>query len=100
MPKIIFRKNEQDSTVDAEVGDTLLEVAKKNDIDLFGGCDGAGLCGTCNVAIDESFLSKLEPPCGNELDLLDIVSCGRDNIRLACQVIVTENMDGMIVNIP
>lgn len=100
MPKIIFQFDNTKTEVNAIVGDTLLETAKKNGIKLFGGCDGAGVCGTCHVFIDPDYLPKLNEAAFDEQDLLDVLSNGKTNSRLACQIVVTEQLDGMKVVIP
>jgi len=100
MPKIIFKSEDKEIVVDAVVGETLLETANKADVPLFGGCGGAGVCGTCHVFIDQAFLKKLNKPTLEELDLIDVLPNGNSNSRLACQVVVTEELDGMTVTIP
>ena len=100
MPKIIFKTENSEITVDAVVGETLLEAASRADVPLFGGCGGAGVCGTCHVFIDSEFIKKLKEPNLEELDLLDVIPTVNANSRLACQVTVTEDLDGMIVTIP
>ena len=100
MPKITFRSNNFETTVNAVVGDTLLETANKNNIELFGGCGGAGVCGTCHVFIDSEHFDKLNEKSEDEEDLLDVLPNGRVSSRLACQVVVSEDLDGMIVTIP
>lgn len=100
MPKIIFKSEDKEIVVDAVVGETLLETANKADVPLFGGCGGAGVCGTCHVFIDQAFLKKLNKSTLEELDLIDVLPNGNSNSRLACQVVVTEELDGMTVTIP
>jgi 2Fe-2S ferredoxin len=100
MPTIIFKTRAGEVRADALVGDTLLDVAHKNEISLFGGCSGAGACGTCHVFISAEFLPKLNEPSAHESDLLEVLPATKSNSRLACQVIVTEEMDGMTVILP
>lgn len=100
MAKIIFNIEGEDTIVDAVDGDTLLEVAKKNKVKLFGGCDGAGVCGTCHVFIDPDYLEKINEATFDEQDILEILPNGKTNSRLACQIVVTEHLDGMTVIIP
>lgn len=78
---------------------SLLEVAKNNNIDIIGACDGACACGTCHVKIDKEHLSKIEKPSENEENVLDIVFNVEDNSRLACQVKVCKELDGAIITI-
>ena len=100
MAKIIFRTNGKDIAVDAKNGDTLLEVANNSGIELFGGCGGAGICGSCHVYIDSEYLKKLNDASFEEQDLLEALPQGKINSRLACQVVVSDKLDGMIVEIP
>ncbi|MDR1475871.1 MAG: 2Fe-2S iron-sulfur cluster binding domain-containing protein [Holosporales bacterium] len=100
MPKIIFKNHAGDKVVEAISGDTLLEVSNKNDIGLFGGCSGSGVCGTCHVFIGAAFVDKLPKPTDQETDALETVTACKENSRLACQVIVTDDMDGMTVVAP
>ncbi len=99
MPKITFIVDNKEYCVDAVVGDTLLVTAKKNNVPLFGGCDGACVCGTCHVLIDENHISKAGEIEYAEDDLLDCLPKREENSRLACQVIVTEDMDNAIVTV-
>jgi 2Fe-2S ferredoxin len=100
MAKIIFRTNAGDTTVEAKNGETLLEVAERSGVSLFGGCGGAGVCGSCHVFIDLAFVDKLTAPTNEEQDLLDVLPNGQVNSRLACQVRVSDELDEMVVNIP
>ena len=101
MAKITFiQADGEKKIVEAENGKTLLEVAKENDIALMGACDGACACGTCHVYIDEQTLSKIEKPKEDEENVLDIVFNVQQNSRLACQVVVSDEMDGAIITIP
>lgn len=100
MPKIIFKSENKEIVVDAVVGETLLETANKADVPLFGGCGGAGVCGTCHVFIDQEYLKKLNEPALEELDLIEVLPNGNSNSRLACQIVITEELDGMTVTIP
>ena len=101
MPKITFiQKDNSEIEVKAEIGKTLLDIIKENNINLIGACDGACACGTCHVLIDEETLSKIEPAKEDEENILDIVFGIQHNSRLACQVIITEQMEDAIITIP
>lgn len=101
MPKITFiQKDNSEIEVEAEIGKTLLDIIKENNINLIGACDGACACGTCHVLIDEETLSKIEPAKEDEENILDIVFGIQHNSRLACQVIITEQMENAIITIP
>lgn len=101
MPKITFiQRDGKRIEVDAKVGQTLLEVAEQNNIELVGACGGSCACGSCHVYIDEETLKKIEPPKEDEENVLDVVFNIQPNSRLACQVVVSEEMDGAIITIP
>ncbi len=100
MPKIIFKTEDQEIAVEANVGETLLMAAERAETPLFGGCGGAGVCGTCHVFIEPSYLKKLNEASLDELDLIEVLPNGKMNSRLACQIIINEDLDGMIVTIP
>ena len=101
MPKITFiQKDGSKIEVNAEVGKTLLEVAEQNNIELIGACGGSCACGSCHVYIDEETLKKIEPAKEDEENVLDVVFNIQPNSRLACQVVVSEEMDGAIITIP
>lgn len=100
MAKITFRVNGTDTVVDAQDGETLLETATRAGVELFGGCGGAGVCGSCHVYISSEHLSALNEATFEEQDLLEALPNGKINSRLACQVVVSDKLDGMVVDIP
>ena len=59
MVKMTFIKDQQRIEVNAKIGQTLLEVARENNVDLIGACDGNCACGSCHVYIDENTLKKI-----------------------------------------
>ncbi len=83
--------------VDAEVGDTLLEVARKNKIPMRAICGGWARCATCHVELDAQCCKRLPAAAEDELDMLDKAHGVTQNSRLGCQVRVAEWMDGQEV---
>ena len=100
MAQVIFRSINGDKIVEAQSGKTLLEVAEEADVGLFGGCGGAGVCGSCHVYIDPKYMREIKEASFEEQDLLEAVPNVKVNSRLACQVIISDKLDGMIVEIP
>ncbi|MDR0640225.1 MAG: 2Fe-2S iron-sulfur cluster binding domain-containing protein [Holosporales bacterium] len=100
MVRIIFKTSAGESEIEANVGETILGAANRCGVKLFGGCSGAGVCGTCHVLIDPSFLDKAGEPSDHEADLVGVLPKSAPNSRLACQVVITEALDGMTVTIP
>jgi ferredoxin len=100
MPKIIFKRGTDTAEIDATNGETLLEAANRNGVKIFGGCGGAGVCGTCHVIIDSAHADKLEPASDSEADVLDVLPNSGPSSRLACQVVVSDELDGVVITIP
>ncbi|XP_028417271.1 uncharacterized protein LOC114541667 [Dendronephthya gigantea] len=72
---ITFHDRDGDKkTVSAKYGDSLLDVAKNNDIDLEGACEGTLSCSTCHLIFDPDEFAKLDlpEPDDEELDMLDL----------------------------
>lgn len=72
--------------VRAPVGDSMLEVAHANGIDIEGACGGEAACSTCHVYVQPEYASKLPATSDEEEDMLDITPGRKDNSRLGCQV--------------
>jgi ferredoxin, 2Fe-2S len=86
--------------VDAPLGLSVLEIAHKNKIDLEGACEGSLACSTCHVIVEENFFDQLEEASEDEEDMLDLAFGLTHTSRLGCQIIITEEMDGLTVKLP
>ncbi|MBN8965103.1 MAG: 2Fe-2S iron-sulfur cluster binding domain-containing protein [Rhizobiales bacterium] len=102
MPKITYIDTEGTArTIEAENGATVMETAVNNDIPgILATCGGSCSCATCHVYIDEDWASKLPQPALEEMDMLDTAHDLKDTSRLSCQIVVTEELDGLIVTTP
>ena len=101
MPKMIFKDKEGAETeVEAPIGLSVLEIAHKNGIDLEGSCEGSLACSTCHVIVDEEYFDKLVEPSEDEEDMLDIAFGLTSTSRLGCQIIISEELDGLVVSLP
>lgn len=99
--KVIFIINDtEEKMVDAQIGLSLLEVAHHNKIDLEGACEGSLACSTCHVIVDSGWYKKLPLPVEEEEDMLDLAFGLTNTSRLGCQIIITEELDGLIVKLP
>lgn len=88
-------------TVDAKVGETLLQTAHRHDIDLEGACEGVCACSTCHVVFeDDEIFDSLPEASEDEEDMLDMAFALTATSRLGCQVKVREDMNDMVVRIP
>ena len=87
--------------VAAPEGLSVLEIARRNGIDqLEGACEGSMACSTCHVIVDPAWLDRLEPVSEEEEDMLDLAVGLTQTSRLGCQIIMTEGIDGLVVNLP
>lgn len=101
MPKVTFIDRDGNRIeVDAPVGLSLLEIARKHDIDVEGACEGSLACSTCHVIVDAEDFERLEEPTEDEEDMLDLAFGLTRTSRLGCQIIVTEELDGLTVSLP
>ena len=101
MPRLVFI--EPDGTrkdVDAPLGLSVLEIAHRNDIDIEGACEGSLACSTCHVIVDPNWFNRLEEPSEDEEDMLDLAFGLTPTSRLGCQIIITEELDGLTVTLP
>jgi ferredoxin, 2Fe-2S len=101
MPSIHFIKpNGEKITVDAPLGLSVLEIAHQNSIDLEGACEGSLACSTCHVVVDEAWFEVLPTATEDEEDMLDLAFGLTMTSRLGCQIIITEELDGLILKLP
>ena len=101
MPRMIFV--ERDGTrreVDAPLGRSVLEVARRHDIDIEGACDGSLSCSTCHVVVDPDWYDLLKEASEDEEDMLDLAFNLTQTSRLGCQIVITEELDGLTVELP
>ena len=63
-------------------------------------CGGACACATCHVYVDNKWIEKLSPKDDSEEDMLDFAFEVKSNSRLSCQITVSDELDGLIVNMP
>ena len=101
MTNINFKlRNGELKKIDAEDGLTLMEVARDNDLGIEGTCGGSISCCTCHVVIENDWFSKVGPANPDEEDMLDLAVDLQPTSRLGCQIEVTPELNGLIVNIP
>ncbi|XP_003384095.1 PREDICTED: uncharacterized protein LOC100641494 [Amphimedon queenslandica] len=100
--KVTFVDRDGDEiTVDAKIGDTLLEVAKEYDVDLEGACEGTLSCSTCHLIVDKNWYEKIPDfLTEEEQDMLDLAFGLTDTSRLGCQIVVSDAIDGIRLKVP
>ena len=102
MPKIIYNDIQGNSkTIEVENGLSVMEGAIQNDIPgIDADCGGSMACATCHVYVEENWLNKLPKAEEAEVDMIDMAHEPKKNSRLSCQLIVSEELDGLIVTTP
>ena len=101
MPKLVFiEQNGTRREVEAPLGLSVLEIAHRNGIDLEGACEGSLACSTCHVIIDPEWYDLLKEATEDEEDMLDLAFGLTRTSRLGCQIIITEELDGLTVSLP
>lgn len=86
--------------VDAADGLRLLEVAQADGQPLEGACEGQMACSTCHVIIEPADFNRLPPAGEEEEDMLDLAVAATRTSRLACQIVIAPELDGMTVRMP
>jgi ferredoxin, 2Fe-2S len=94
---------ERDGTrreVEAPLGLSVLEIAHRHDIDIEGACEGSLACSTCHVIVEPEWYDLLKEASEDEDDMLDLAFNLTRTSRLGCQIIITEELDGLTVRLP
>ncbi len=102
MPKVTFiEHNGTRHELDADSGLSLMEVAVANSVPgIDADCGGACACATCHVYVDESWLGKVGDKTDMETSMLDFAEGVQDSSRLACQITLSAELDGLIAQLP
>ena len=102
MPKITYNDNQGNSkTIEIENGLSVMEGAVQNDIPgIDADCGGSMACATCHVYVEEKWLNKIPKAEDAEIDMIDMAYEPKKNSRLSCQIIVTDELDGLEVTTP
>ena len=88
-------------TIDAEVGESVMEAAVRNKVDgIEASCGGSMACGTCHAYISEPWFSSISPADSSESAMLEFGIHIRPTSRLCCQVPVTEALEGAEIETP
>ena len=102
MPKITYITHTgKIHTIDVPNGLTVMEGAVQNDIPgIDAECGGSMACATCHVYVKEEWFDKLKKKEDGEEDMLDMAYEPNKFSRLSCQLIVSDELEGLVVNLP
>ena len=102
MAKVTYIDSHGNSkSIEVDNGLTVMEGAIQNNITgIDADCGGSMACATCHVYVEEKWLNKLPETEEGEVNMIDMAFEPKKNSRLSCQLIVSDDLDGLIVNIP
>ena len=100
--KVIFNDVKLNKTYPIQVplGSNLLDIAIENNINIEHACDGQLACSTCHIVLDKADYKKIPVEDETEIDLLDLVDKLESTSRLCCQIDITKELNGLVINIP
>ena len=85
---------------EAAAGEAMLGVAQAAGLPLEGTCEGQMACSTCHVIVAPEWFDKLPPAHADEEDMLDLATGVARTSRLSCQILLSDELDGIEVRIP
>lgn len=101
MPRMTFILADGSKTdVEAAEGQSVMEIACENGLDIEGACDGCMACSTCHVIVDAAWCDRLPAASEEEEDMLDFAIGLTPTSRLGCQIWLTADLDGLVVRLP
>jgi 2Fe-2S ferredoxin len=103
MPIVTYIRSDGSSqTIDVPVGTSVMQAAVLNGIPgIVGECGGSAMCATCHVHVEPEHWDQLPPISDNEAEMLDFSAAGRqENSRLGCQIVLSDALDRLVVQIP
>ena len=102
MAKITYLTHDNKShTIDVQNGLTVMEGAIQNDIPgIDADCGGSMACATCHVYVEEKWLDKIPKAEEAEVDMIDMAYEPKKNSRLSCQLIISDELEGLTVTTP
>ena len=102
MPKITYISHiGEKKIVEVPIGLSIMEGALQNNVEgIDADCGCSMACATCHVYVSENWLNKIEKIHDAEQDMLDMAYEPKKNSRLSCQIIVSNDLDGLEVTTP
>ena len=102
MPNVVFIH--PDGSREAHCGETgrsIMDCAVDNGVlGIRAQCGGGCTCSTCHGFVDEAWFDAVGEPTGDEADILEFVPGRRASSRLTCQVVIRDDLDGIVIHVP
>ncbi|KAI1725060.1 2Fe-2S iron-sulfur cluster binding domain-containing protein [Ditylenchus destructor] len=93
-------RDDRERTVRGKVGDNVMYLAHRYNIEIEGACEASLACCTCHVYVEDEYFKKLPEPKEDEEDMLDMAPQLKPNSRLSCQIILNKELEGIRVTLP
>jgi len=102
MPNIVYVENDgQEHMIDVPAGWSVMDGAVKNTVrGIDADCGGACACATCHVFVDQAWIGKLPAASEMETEMLALAEDVVPTSRLSCQIVVSHELDGLVVRMP
>jgi 2Fe-2S ferredoxin len=101
MPRITFiTATGERREIEAPSGLSVMEIARMHDLGIEGECEGSIACATCHVIVDAAYAGWLDAASAEEEDMLDLAPGVQPTSRLGCQIVLTDELDGLTVRLP
>jgi 2Fe-2S ferredoxin len=101
MPRVIFiTAAGERREIQAPSGLSVMEIARLHDLGIEGACEGSIACATCHVIVDAAYAGRLDEASAEEEEMLDLAVGAQSTSRLGCQIVLTDDLDGLTVRLP
>jgi 2Fe-2S ferredoxin len=86
--------------IQADSGLSVMQIARMHELGIEGTCDGSLACATCHVIVEPGDIGRLQAASPEEEDMLDLAVGLQPTSRLGCQIMLSEDLDGLTVRLP
>jgi ferredoxin, 2Fe-2S len=86
--------------IEAPSGLSVMEIARMHNLGIEGACEGSIACATCHVIVDAAYAGRLDEVSAEEEEMLELALGVQPTSRLGCQIVLTEDLDGLTVRLP
>jgi 2Fe-2S ferredoxin len=102
MGRLTFQSFDRSERLEVDFldGETVLEVAQENNIDMEGTCGGGMACSTCHVILRPKDKDRFPAPSEEEGEMLELALGVTPTSRLGCQLVLGDSTDGLVLGLP
>ncbi len=100
MKLVVIDREDVRHELPAKAGQSAMEILRDAGLPIEGECNGSLACATCHVWVDDAWIGKLPPPVPDEEDMLDVAFNLAPTSRLSCQIMISQDCDGIVLKVP